>query len=164
MRLPNDKGEPETGASPPMWPGTAERARMFILAAHTAGFDVVVLLGVGARLIPFAPDEARGTPPSARFYAGILKQFGEGLVREHSLDVGQLVEGVTIKWHNINAAGQDVEFDVRWATVEDLAALASDRLRGRGGLHWSKADAADLADLIDALVMRANRSHHRSAA
>jgi hypothetical protein len=112
------------------------------------------------------PEAGASPPPSAA--SAIPKKepavarIGRRFVLEYQLEPDRLITGATFVIHQDR--DQDVEFHLRWPTVEDKAALAVQRLRHRRGLHWSKDDAASLADLIDVLVMRSNRRRTRRAA
>jgi hypothetical protein len=114
-------------------------------------------MGSGIRLTPFAPTPR--TPPSIWLYPKLGAEYGGYLCHRFKVKPEQLIAGVGFWFRQEH--DQDVRFTLRWPTLEDKAWLASERLRHRRGLRWSKADAAELADLIDVLAMRASR---RSAA
>jgi hypothetical protein len=170
-RVPDNSGKGQTGASPtpPVAPATPDKepavakiGRRFVLEAYGSGWETTILMGAGILLAPFAPDDSLSDPPSVFLYPNLGAEYGGYLCLEYSLDPDRLIAGVSFVIHQDN--DQDVEFHVRWPTIEDKASLAAQRLRHRRGLHWSRADATDLADLIDTLVMRSRRSHRRLAA
>ena len=135
-------------------PRSADVLQSLIYRVWAAGFELVIVLGLRAHLIPRSDvaEARRKQPPSLVAYQAELLAFADYLMNRDSFASFEKLEGIR---YSLEDAFREGYFVIRMAPLDEAAEIAQSILRTSGGLQLRRRQANVIGSIVRCLHERA---------